>query len=47
MNSTTTFLRLLWEHFASVTTDPEARLTLARTLAHRPVTGNFIHGWRA
>lgn len=47
MTSTTTFLRLLWEHLASVTTDPEARRTLLRTAARRPVTGGPIHGWSA
>ncbi len=47
MNPTTTFLRLLWEHLCSVTTDPEARTCLVRTAIARPITFGPIHGWSA
>lgn len=40
------FLHLLWEHFASHTTDPQDRTCLLRVAAHRPVTGGPIHGWQ-
>ena len=44
--TTTTFLRLIWEHLCSVTTEPEARLCLTRTARVRPITGNPVGGWR-
>lgn len=45
--TTTKFLRLLWEHLVSCTTDPQARLALVRTAKVRPVTGGMIQGWHA
>jgi hypothetical protein len=47
MEATTTakFLHLLWEHFCSCTTDPEARTCLLRTAKARPVAVGPIHGW--
>lgn len=43
----TTFLRMLWEHLANHTSDPQDRLCLVRTMTHRPITGGPIHGWHA
>lgn len=42
--TSTTFLRLLAAHLVSVTTDPDARRTLVRVAAVRPVTG-ALGGW--
>lgn len=47
MNSTTTFLHLLWSHLVSHTTETQDRLCLVRTMARRPITGGPIHGWHA
>lgn len=43
--TTTSFLRLLWEHLVSFTTEPQARECLVRTAKARPITGGPIHGW--
>ncbi len=48
MTSTATkFIARLVEHFVAMTTDPQDRLTLVRTMAVRPVTGGPVHGWHA